>query len=242
MSSSSSASSNCCILSLQQASKAAALAWKGGGGWQHTHARDCACKNSNRCFWNELWILNPRMRLNAVTLTLLSSASRLKFISAILSNVALRKENANVNGDKRMSWTGFLLTWTCVVLLDVFIVLAELLVVEPKLIHKVSGHLLDLVIGEGLKSGVGRRLSSTLRWGQTCDNAVASVFPTCWRDRSLGKGLSMSSSSLEECMLWVLTCGTWTTVSFVTSAFSSPSLILKWPISEMMQKHGENGS
>lgn len=39
----------------------------------------------------------------------------------------------------------------CHRLLDVFIVLAELLVVEPKLIHKVGSHLLDLVIGEGLK-------------------------------------------------------------------------------------------
>lgn len=29
---------------------------------------------------------------------------------------------------------------------------------------------------------------------------------TCWIDRSLGKGLSMSSSSLEECRLCVLTC------------------------------------
>ena len=35
--------------------------------------------------------------------------------------------------------------------------------------------------------------------------------PTCWRERSLGKGLSMSSSSLEECMLWVLTCSSSTT-------------------------------
>lgn len=45
-----------------------------------------------------------------------------------------------------MAWRG---------LLDVFIVLAELLVVEPELIHKVGGHLLDLVIGEGLKQGWG---------------------------------------------------------------------------------------
>lgn len=28
---------------------------------------------------------------------------------------------------------------------------------------------------------------------------------TCWMDRSLGKGLSISSSSLDECKLWVLT-------------------------------------
>lgn len=132
-----------------------------------------------------------------------------------------------------MDWRG---------LLDVFIVFAELLVVEPELIHKVGGHLLDLVIGEGLKEGVGTRFSSTFHWGQACHNAVALLSPTCWRDRSLGKGLSMSSSSLEECMLWVLTCGMWTTVSFVISAFSSAILILKWPISEMMQKHGENGS
>lgn len=36
-------------------------------------------------------------------------------------------------------------------LLDIFIMLAELLVVEPKLIHKVGSHLLDLIVGEGLE-------------------------------------------------------------------------------------------
>lgn len=35
-------------------------------------------------------------------------------------------------------------------LLNIFIVLAELLVIETKLIHKVGSHLLDLVIGESL--------------------------------------------------------------------------------------------
>lgn len=41
--------------------------------------------------------------------------------------------------------------------LDIFIVLVELLVVEPELIHEVGGHLLDLVVGEGLEE-VKRRL------------------------------------------------------------------------------------
>lgn len=36
-------------------------------------------------------------------------------------------------------------------LLDIFIMLAELFVIEPKLIHKVGGHLLDLIVGEGLR-------------------------------------------------------------------------------------------
>lgn len=93
------------------------------------------------------------MGFDAVTLTLLSSASRLKFISAILSNVALRKDNDNVNLNKRIN--RLYSEMDCRGLLDVFIVLTELLVVEPKLIHKVSGHLLDLVIGEGLKCVCG---------------------------------------------------------------------------------------
>lgn len=38
-------------------------------------------------------------------------------------------------------------------LLDVFIMLAELFIVETKLIHKVGSHLLDLVIRESLRWG-----------------------------------------------------------------------------------------
>lgn len=34
--------------------------------------------------------------------------------------------------------------------LDVFVVLAELLVIEPELIHEVGRHLLDLIVREGL--------------------------------------------------------------------------------------------
>lgn len=34
--------------------------------------------------------------------------------------------------------------------LNIFVMLAELLVIETKLIHKVGSHLLDLVIGESL--------------------------------------------------------------------------------------------
>lgn len=37
--------------------------------------------------------------------------------------------------------------------LDVLIVLTELLVVEPELIHEVGRHLLDLIVREGLRGG-----------------------------------------------------------------------------------------
>ena len=43
-------------------------------------------------------------------------------------------------------------------LLDIFIMLAELFIIEPKLIHKVGGHLLDLIVGEGLRGGGQRKL------------------------------------------------------------------------------------
>lgn len=42
-------------------------------------------------------------------------------------------------------------------LLDIFIMLAELFIIEPKLIHKVGGHLLDLIVGEGLRGGGGSK-------------------------------------------------------------------------------------
>lgn len=35
-------------------------------------------------------------------------------------------------------------------LLDIVILICKLLIVKAKLIHKVGGHLLDLVLGEGL--------------------------------------------------------------------------------------------
>ena len=35
--------------------------------------------------------------------------------------------------------------------------LAELFIIEPKLIHKVGGHLLDLIVGEGLSVGGGSK-------------------------------------------------------------------------------------
>lgn len=168
--------------------------------------------------------VNLQMGFDASRLTLLSSASRLKFISAILSNVALRKKNEiNENYisklqdyfnwlDSKMDRHG---------LLDVFIMLTKLLIVKPELIHKICGHLLDLVIGEGLRWGE-KTLESTSLLGAYMWCAVAFIFPTCWSDSSLGKGLSMSSSSLEECMLWVLTCGTCKTLSFVIFAFPRP--------------------
>lgn len=113
--------------------------------------------------------------------------------------------------------------------------LAELLIIEPKLIHKVCSHLLDLIVGEGLGRSKGAFYGDIImdrrlywRWygyffiitsGVKCHFFFSwwcevsfffhgGVYSTCWRDRSLGKGLSMSSSSLDECMLWVLTCRT----------------------------------
>lgn len=44
--------------------------------------------------------------------------------------------------------------------LDIFVVFAELLIVEPELVHKVGRHLLDLIVREGLRGCGGRRKSA----------------------------------------------------------------------------------
>lgn len=101
-------------------------------------------------------INSDSLTFDAVTLTLLSSASRLKFISVILSNVALRKENEINEKYKSKLKDYFNRLYSkidCHNLLDVFIMLTKLLIVEAKLIHKICGHLLDLVIREGLRWG-----------------------------------------------------------------------------------------
>lgn len=111
-------------------------------------------------------------------------------------------------------------------LLNIFIMLAELLIIETKLIHKVGSHLLDLVIGESLRCKKKITMNISAQGGTSGDLMhVFCMFPTCWRDRSLGKGLSMSSSSLEECMLWVLTWKIQTVENAFTKRFCNGFLI-----------------
>lgn len=92
----------------------------------------------------------------------------------------------------------------------------ELLVIEAKLIYKVSSHLLNLILRESLddKQIIMNTTFRPIReirtpfWIHTDVYFIVNIINafTCWMDRSLGKGLSMSSSSLEECRLCVLTC------------------------------------
>lgn len=89
--------------------------------------------------------------------------SKLKLIANSWHNICLKKMGG-MRGEKKLyeatncckicvfssSVSDF---YFCLYLLDIFVVFAELLIVEPKLVHKVGRHLLDLIVWKGLEWG-----------------------------------------------------------------------------------------
>lgn len=72
--------------------------------------------------------------------------------------------------------------------------ITELFIIEAKLIHKVSGHLLYLVVWEGLRQMWQFRLQNTQCYVMFSSEEEA----TCCNVSSLGKGLSISSSEEDR--------------------------------------------